>query len=284
MKIKKNRKLSLPTRPKRSLSDNSNDFSSILYESPWERFMDRIKPIFKVLTVFIILGGLIYSGTLLFESNGSDKYAAETGRPDDSGLKLSECINNVISSSPSPETDDPEFYPKLIAGYDKKLECYDKHPGIDLAGKSNTENLRKSAIDSSGKYKDIYLASGGAYKHGSSTNHINTVTGCSYRLSESEYIKCTDDYNAKHRTSTSSTLPAEPRDKNPPYTNSGPSSNIPPTPSTPPSGSGPSSSEYSRSDWQRICEQQVRQSSGGTGLTQPQRDKVVARCMREHGY
>lgn len=76
-----------------------------------------------------------------------------------------------------PETSDPEFYKKLIDGYDKRLGCYEKYPDIDLAGKSQVEEDRKSAIDSSGTYKDTYLASGGSYDYTTSSNHVNPTTG-----------------------------------------------------------------------------------------------------------
>ena len=78
---------------------------------------------------------------------------------------------DVVKANPSPETSDPEFYKKLIDGYDKRLGCYEKYPGIDLAGKSQMEENRKSAIDSSGTYKDTYLASRGSYDYTTSSNH-----------------------------------------------------------------------------------------------------------------
>lgn len=182
-----------------------------------------------------------------------------------------------------PETSDPEFYKKLIDGYDKRLGCYEKYPDIDLAGKSQVEEDRKSAIDSSGTYKDTYLASGGSYDYTTSSNHVNPTTGCSYMLSESEYIKCTDNYNSKNGTSVSRTPPptatspasASPERSAPGYVH---------TSSNPSSGDRPSNGGYDRSYWQRVCETQVQQSSGGTGMVQSQRDKAVARCMHEHGH
>lgn len=286
MQLKKQNKLSIG-RPKTLLNHSNDDFSSILYESPWERFVDKAKPLVKVLLVVVIIGGSIYGGTLLFGNKDSGKqsteYANNTDHQSDDKEKLYQCLDDVAKANPSPETSDPEFYKKLIDGYDKRLGCYEKYPGIDLAGKSQVEENRKSAIDSSGTYKDTYLASGGSYDYTTSSNHANPTTGCSYTLSESEYMKCTDNYNSKNGTSVSRTPPptatspasASPERSAPGYVH---------TPSNPSSGDSPSNGGYDRSYWQRVCETQVRQSSGGTGMVQSQRDKAVARCMHEHGH
>ena len=212
MQLKKRNKLSIG-RPKTLLNHSSDDFSSILYESPWERFVDKTKPLVKIILVLTIIGGLIYGGTLLFgnkdSSTQSTEYASNnTDHQSDDKEKLHQCLDDVAKVNPSPETSDPEFYKKLIDGYDKRLGCYEKYPGIDLAGKSQVEENRKSAIDSSGTYKDTYLASGGSYDYTTSSNHVNPTTGCSYTLSESEYIKCTDNYNSKNGTSVSRTHPS----------------------------------------------------------------------------
>lgn len=287
MRLKKRNKLSIG-RSKTSLNHSNDDFSSILYESPWERFVDKAKPLVKVLLVVVIIGGSIYGGTLLFGNKDSSKQSTEyasnnTDHQDDDKEKLHQCLEDVVKANPSPETSDPEFYKKLIDGYDKRLGCYEKYPGIDLAGKSQVEEDRKSAIDSSGTYKDTYLASGGNYDYTTSSNHVNPTTGCSYMLSESEYIKCTDNYNSKNGTSVSRTPPptatspasASPERSAPGYVH---------TSSNPSSGDRPSNGGYDRSYWQRVCETQVQQSSGGTGMVQSQRDKAVARCMHEHGH
>lgn len=287
MQLKKQNKLSIG-RPKTLLNHSNDDFSSILYESSWEHFVDKTKPLVKILLVVTIIGGLIYGGTLLFGNKDSSKQSTEyasnnTDHQSDDKEKLYQCLDDVAKANPSPETSDPEFYKKLIGGYDKRLGCYEKYPGIDLADKSQVEENRKSAIDSSGTYKDTYLASGGSYDYTTSSSHVNPTTGCSYTLSESEYIKCTDNYNSKNGTSVSRTLP-------PTATNPAPASPAPSapgyvhTPSNPSSGDSLSNGGYDRSYWQRVCETQVRQSSGGTGLVQSQRDKAVARCMHEHGY
>lgn len=287
MRLKKRNKLSIG-RSKTSLNHSNDDFSSILYESPWERFVDKAKPLVKVLLVVVIIGGSIYGGTLLFSNKDSSKQSTEyasnnTDHQGDDKEKLHQCLEDVVKVNPSPETSDPEFYKKLIDGYDKRLGCYEKYPDIDLAGKSQVEEDRKSAIDSSGTYKDTYLASGGNYDYTTSSNHVNPTTGCSYMLSESEYIRCTDNYNSKNGTSVSRTPPptatspasASPERSAPGYVH---------TSSNPSSGDRPSNGGYDRSYWQRVCETQVQQSSGGTGMVQSQRDKAVARCMHEHGH
>lgn len=288
MQIKKRHTLSINHSKASSSRHPSSDFTSILNESPWERFVDKTKPLVKILLVVAIIGGSIYGGTLLFGNKDSGTQSTEyasnnTDHQSDDKEKLHQCLDDVARANPSPETSDSEFYKKLIDGYDKRLGCYEKYPGIDSAGKSQVEENRKSAIDSSGTYKDTYLASGGSYDYTTSSNHVNPTTGCSYTLSESEYIKCTDNYNSKNGTSVSRTppptatspAPVSPEPSAPGYVH---------TPSNPSSGNSPSNGGDDRSYWQRVCETQVRQSSGGTGLVQSQRDKAVARCMHEHGY
>lgn len=230
MQLKKRNKLAVG-RPKTLPNHSNDDFSSILYESPWERFVNKTKPLVKVLLVVVIIGGSIYGGTLLFGNKDSDKQSTEyasnnTDHQSDDKEKLYQCLDDVAKVNPSPETSDPEFYKKLIDGYDKRLGCYEKYPGIDLAGKSQVEENRKSAIDSSGTYKDTYLASGGSYDYTTSSNHANPTTGCSYMLSESEYIKCTDNYNSKNGTNVSRILP-------PITTHSASIPSAPPSPSEP---------------------------------------------------
>lgn len=231
MQIKKRHTLSINHSNTSSSRHSSSDFTSILNESPWERFVDKTKPLVKVLLVVVIIGGSIYGGTLLFGNKDSDKQSTEyasnnTDHQSDDKEKLYQCLDDVAKVNPSPETSDPEFYKKLIDGYDKRLGCYEKYPGIDLAGKSQVEENRKSAIDSSGTYKDTYLASGGSYDYTTSSNHANPTTGCSYMLSESEYIKCTDNYNSKNGTNVSRILP-------PITTHSASIPSAPPSPSEP---------------------------------------------------
>lgn len=241
MQIKKRHTLSINHSKASSSRHSSSDFTSILNESPWERFVDKTKPLVKILLVVAIIGGSIYGGTLLFGNKDSGTQSTEyasnnTDHQSDDKEKLHQCLEGIVKANPSPETSDPEFYKKLIDGYDKRLGCYEKYPGIDLAGKSQVEENRKSAIDSSGTYKDTYLSSRGSYDYTTSSNHVNPTTGCSYTLSESEYIKCTDNYNSKNGTSVSRTPP-------PTATHSAPTPSSPSLPSEPaaPSSSTPTS-------------------------------------------
>ena len=231
MQLKKRNKLSIG-RPETLLNHSNDDFTSILNESPWERFVDKTKPLVKILLVVAIIGGSIYGGTLLFGDKDSSKQSTEyasnnADHQSDDKEKLHQCLDDVAKANSSPETSDPEFYKKLIDGYDKRLGCYEKYPGIDLAGKSQVEENRKSAIDSSGTYKDIYLANGGSYEYKptSTVSHTNPTTGCNYGLSESEYIKCTDNYNSRHGTSVSRTPPSVTQTKPTPNMTASPETN-----------------------------------------------------------
>jgi len=259
-----------------------NDFSSILDESPWERFTENIKPLLKLMTVLTVLGGLIYGGIILFGNKGLENHSqlvVDTSNNTDA-LKLSQCVSDATRAYPVPNTDDSQFYPKLITGYDKQLACYDQYPDVDQYGKTKTEDLRKSAIDSSGAYKDSYLANGGSYNYVSTTSHKDATTGCDYSLSESEYIKCTDAYKAAHPSSTS-TITSRPSTS----TSSVPSSNqnTPATSTTPTSGGTPSTVDQDRQYWLTRCPEQVRQQYGGSGLTQDQLNKAIQQCYSEHG-
>ena len=118
MQLKQQNKLSMG-RSKTSLNHSNDDFSSILYESPWERFVDKTKPLVKILLVVTIIGGSIYGGTLLFGNKDSGKQSTEyasnnTDHQSDDKEKLYQCLEDVAKANPSPETSDPEFYKKLI--------------------------------------------------------------------------------------------------------------------------------------------------------------------------
>ena len=73
MQIKKRHTLSINHSNASSSRHSSSDFTSILNESPWERFVDKAKPLVKVLLVVVIIGGSIYGGTLLFGNKDSGK-------------------------------------------------------------------------------------------------------------------------------------------------------------------------------------------------------------------
>lgn len=257
-----------------------NDFASGFEDSRFDKF----KPLLKVLVVLILLAGAAWGAVAYFggtdTKNSTDKdYTANTTQQtDDSDSKLSRCIADAAAKNPTPDTSDANFYPKLISGYDAQLACYDKYPNANGAvSRSSTEYARDNALDSSGNYKNTYTSSSG------SSSSKNSVTGCDYSLSESEYLACSDKYYAAH--SSPSTAPSN----NSVGDTSTPSYTPPPTPSTPPSTSGGSSGSSSssaadRAYWQNKCEEQVRQQSGGTSLTATQRAAMVSQCMSSHGY
>ena len=259
-----------------------NDFAAGFEDSKFDKF----KPALKALVVVIVLVGVVWGVVAHFggtdTKNNADKdYTANTAqRVDDSDSKLSQCIADAAAKNPTPDTSDVNFYPKLISGYDAQLACYDKYPDANGAvSRSSIEYARDNALDSSGDYKSTYASS----TSGSSSSSKNSVTGCDYSLSESEYLACSDKYYAAHSSPSSSssssvgsasTPPATPY--NPPSSTSGSSSSG--------SSSSSSSSAADRAYWQSKCEEQVRQQAGGTSLNQSQRDAMVRQCMSNHGY
>ena len=266
---------------KRQPSNNlfDDDFSAGFEDSK----LDKFKPAIKVFVGIIVLmtavwGVSAYFGSTDTKNAANNDYPSNTAQQiDDDDSKLSQCIAEANGKNPTPETSDANFYPKLISGYDAQLACYDEYP--DASGairRSSVEYARDNAIDSSGSFKDTYTSS-------SSSSSKNSITGCDYSLSESEYLACSDKYYAAH--SSSSTAPSN----NSVGDTSTPSYTPPSTPSTPPSTSGGSSDSSSssaadRAYWQNKCEEQVRQQSGGTGLTATQRAAMVSQCMSSHGY
>lgn len=230
-----------PKQSSRTLFDD--DFASGFEDSKFDKF----KPVIKVLAVIILLmsavwGASAYYGSTDTKNDANKNYTANTvPQDDDSDSKLSQCIADAASKNPTPDTSDSNFYPKLISGYDAQLACYDQYPDANGAvSRSSIEYARDSALDSSGSYKDTYVSSGGG---GSSTTSKNSVTGCDYSLSESEYLACTDRYYAAH--SASSGTPSYTGGANTPsYTP--PSS--PSTPSNPPSSTDGSSSNTGQND------------------------------------
>ena len=223
-------------------------------------------------------GAFAYFGTTDEKSDTNKNYTSSATQQEDD--KLAQCTIDMEAKNPIPASEDNSFYPKLIAYYDAQIDCYDQYPNASsVVSKSSLEYARDNALDSSGSYKDTYVSFGS----GSSATSKNSVTGCDYSLSESEYLACSDRYYAAH--SSPSAAPS----------NSGvgdtsiPSYTPPSTPSTPPSTGGGSSDSSSssaadRAYWQNKCEEQVRQQSGGTSLTATQRAAMVSQCMASHGY
>lgn len=191
------------------------EFASIFNESPWERFTDRIKPLIKVLVVLAVIGGVGYGGFLLFgnknhsASNAATDSAANTQA--DAQKQLAQCLAGVRSSNPVPEAGDADFYKKLIGGYDQQLGCYDKYPDVDSTGRTSIEGLKTSALDASGSFKYTYIANGSSGSGSQSLSYTDPTTGCviGSATTESDYIKCTDAYNAAHHTSVSSAPPTQ---------------------------------------------------------------------------
>lgn len=180
-----------------------DDFASGFEDSKFDKF----KPALKVLSVLVLLVGAAWGVAAYFggtdTKNNADKdYKANTAQQvEDSDHKLSQCIADATAKNPTPDTSDANFYPKLISGYDAQLACYDKYPEANGAvSRSSIEYARDNALDSSGTYKDTYTSSGGS---SSSATSKNSITGCDYSLSESEYIGCTDRYYAAHSSPSS---------------------------------------------------------------------------------
>lgn len=203
--------MSLSTRNKsKNHHQSRGDFSSILDETPWERYTDKAKPIVKLLVVVVIIGGLVYGGKLLFAPKNQSVESSETNSQaiNSDAQKLSECIQSANAANPVPDTSDSEFYKKLINGYDQQLNCYAQYPNEDSVGKSKIEGLKSQALASSGSYADTYAANGGSSVATSSKSYTDPVTGCDYSSSESVYIQCVDAYNAKNGTHASTSIPS----------------------------------------------------------------------------
>ncbi len=214
-----------------------NDFAAGFEDSK----LDKFKPALKALVVLLLLVGAVWGVAAYFGStdtkNNSDKdYAANTTQQtDDSDSKLSQCIADAAAKNPTPDTSDTNFYPKLISGYDAQLACYDKYPDANGAvSRSSTEYARDNALDSSGDYKNTYTSSS------SSSSSKNSVTGCDYSLSESEYLACSDKYYAAHSSPSSSSSSSVGSTSTP--------SETPSTPSSPPNSNSGNSSGTGQSD------------------------------------
>lgn len=134
-----------------------NDFASGFEDSKFEKF----KPLFKVFVVLFIIAGVGY-GAYAYLGNQSDNTVrtADKLQPSSSEMtELERCVDEAWSNHETPDEDDPSFYPKLIAGYDAQLACYDTYPDENSAtNRLSIESARKSAIDSSEGYKDTYLS------------------------------------------------------------------------------------------------------------------------------
>lgn len=137
------------------------DFASLLYEDRFE----KVKPVIKWLFVAILIVLLGWGGFVLFANNSGQKSAnseysnsaaANELSAIDGAAIFSECMAAVQSEHDAINESDSDFYPKLIAVYDKWLVCYDEYP--EATGRLSIESARQSAIDASGEYKNTYLS------------------------------------------------------------------------------------------------------------------------------
>ena len=245
--------------PKKSSNLFDDDFASGFEDSKFDKF----KPALKVLGVIVLLAGLGVGSLYYFDDKSDDSSSSysQTDMSDDAKIidealskktelsqKFSACTSKASNEGSDLSTADPDFNKKLIGSYDNWLACYDQYPEAAAnasPSRSSLELARQGVIDNSGSYKDTYLSSN------------------SYNYTPSTY---TPDATAPASSDPTTTSPYAP-----------PSS----------SGSSDSSSGQAAADRSyqlSKCQQQVRQSTGGTGLTQSQRDQMVDRCMRDHGY
>lgn len=145
-----------------------NDFASGFEDSKFEKF----KPLFKVLAALIVITGIGY-GAYVYLSNQTSSTARTVSTSQSSNnemTQLEQCVDEAWKNHKTPEESDPNFYPKLIAGYDAHLYCYDTYPDENSAtSRLSVESARKSAIDSSDEYKDTYL-SNNSYEYKSSSS------------------------------------------------------------------------------------------------------------------
>lgn len=193
-------------KPKKSSSKQSSsnlfdsDFASGFEDSKFDKF----KPAIKALVVVILLVGAAWGAVAYFtstdtESDANKDYTTSTTQQDND--KLAQCTLDMEAKNPIPKSGGDSFYPKLIAYYDAQIDCYDQYPNASsVVSRSSLEYARDSALNSSGGYKDTYTtAVGGSGSNSYSSK--NSVTGCDYSLSESEYLACSDKYYAVHGSS-----------------------------------------------------------------------------------
>ena len=145
-----------------------DDFASGFEDSKFEKF----KPLFKVFVALIVLMGIGYGAYAYLGSKTENAtLTIDASQPSSSEMsQLEQCVDEAWNNHKTPEESDPDFYPKLIAGYDAQLACYDTYPDENSAtNRLSIESARKSAIDSSSEYKDTYLATN-SYEYTPSTS------------------------------------------------------------------------------------------------------------------
>jgi|GEM_PF-2773752 len=184
-----------------------NDFASGFEDSKFEKF----KPLFKVLIALVIITGIGY-GAYAYLSNQSDSTmrTADTLQTDSNKMtQLEQCVNEAWNNHETPDENDPDFYPKLIAGYDAHLYCYDTYPDENSAtSRLSIESARKSAIDSSDEYKDTYLSTNSYdYKPSSSDSNSQYSAGSSVSGGSSSSTPSRPSDNSTSSPGSSGTQP-----------------------------------------------------------------------------
>ena len=146
MQINKGRK---QPRSPRQETFIDNDFALGFEDSKFEKF----KPLFKIITAVAILAGIGYGAYAYIgnQSDGGMRTSDVQQANSQEVAPLDKCIDAAWDNHKAPEKDDPDFYPKLIAGYDAQLACYDTHSDDERSASNrlSIESARKSAVDSS---------------------------------------------------------------------------------------------------------------------------------------
>lgn len=249
-----------------------NDFAAGFEDSK----LDKFKPVLKVLVVLVLLVGAVWGAAAYFggtdTKNDTNKNYVSGATQQDDDNKLAQCTVDMESKNPIPKSGDDSFYPKLIAYYDAQLDCYDQHPNANsVVSRSSLEYARDNALDSSGGYRDTYISSSHS---SSSTTSKNSVTGCDYSLSESEYLTCSDRYYAAHSSSSST-----------PSSSVGTPSYTPPTstPSTPPSTGGNPSGSSGSSNQDPAMAGYTKCVNDAMKLSSPYQSRAIEQCNQAYG-
>lgn len=201
------KKRSKNTKPTSNNSPNDNDFASGFEDGKFEKF----KPFFKVFIALIIITGIGY-GTYAYVGSRSDSKGrmADTAQQNSEEMtELERCVDESWNNHETPDENDPDFYPKLIAGYDAHLYCYDTYPDENSAtNRLSIESARKSAIDSSDEFKDTYLSSNSYEYTPSGSGSANQYTSTSNTSGSSPSTPSSSGNHSNPPPSNGSTQPA----------------------------------------------------------------------------
>lgn len=196
----------------RSRTQNHGEFASILEESRWEIFVDKLKPVLKIIIPVIIVLGMGLGLYLLLnpgQQKNKEVNTAAKQEPKDKKQALAECLSKatIDTAGSTPNNQNAEYYQKLVNAYDQQLDCYGKYPDVNTEGKDTIEKLKKEASDklvASNDSKSETTTISTSNKEAGSSN-VDPETGCSYNLSTSAYSSCVDAYlSKKYQTSSSS--------------------------------------------------------------------------------